>query len=117
MSFPLSLRRVIAHREYPLYGANAEVIACLENSGVLTQILPKSLDDDQILIRALASPSYPERILCGKECIKGIWRTFVPFGPFTLLDKLAEFEFNREFYSGYRDHVTHQLKVALLGLY
>lgn len=117
MTNPVGFRRIVAHREYTMYGANAEIFACLESLGILDQILPAHLNAEQILIRALASPSYPERILCGKECIKEIWKVFVPFGPFTLLDRLAEFEFDREFYTGYRDHVTHQLKVALLGLY
>ena len=114
---PIRSRHTIGHREYTSYGANAEMLAYLENSGSLSRLMGKDVSWIHAIIRAIASPSYAERVQFGKECVKRIWQMNVPFGPCYLLPILSEFEFDRAFYSGYRDHVTHQLKVLLLGLY
>ncbi len=111
------LGRSVSHREYTTYGVNAEMLACLTKSNWFKRIFSSDYLEENILFRAIASPSYAERVQCGKSCVNEIWKNIVPFGPYPLLDLLSEFEFDRQFYSGYRDHVTHQLKVFLLGIY
>jgi hypothetical protein len=107
----------LAHREYVVYGANAEILICLRESGVLNEVFPPEIIEKGVLVRALASSDYSERIFLGSDCVLALWRKWVPYGPFPLLRELSKFEFDRAFYPGYRDHSTHQLKVALLGLY
>ena len=111
------LRRKIAHREYSAYGINAEMFACLKKTNWLNIIMKNDDENENLLFRAIVSDNFAERVMCGKKSIQNIWKQLVPFGPYQLIDLLSEFEFDRKFYSGHRDHVTHQLKVFLLGLY
>jgi len=51
------------------------------------------------------------------ELCEKIWSTYPELGVCPMLSLLAEAEYNRSFYPKYRDHVTHSLKVFLLGLF
>jgi hypothetical protein len=49
--------------------------------------------------------------------MRDVWEIDLALGPYPFAEILAQFEFGAKFYAGYRDHVLHQLRVYLLGLY
>jgi tetratricopeptide (TPR) repeat protein len=69
------------------------------------------------LFRALGSNDHTHRLAYAKGLMKDLWEVELGLGCYPFADVLSEFEFGRQFYSGYRDHVLHQLRVYLLGLY
>ena len=112
-----SLRKSYVHRTYIIYGPNAHIIEWLNNSEILDKYFKDANLTEGILFKALGSPSYAERVSSSKIIIESIWYSFPEFGPYPFIETLSEFEFDRIFFSEYRDHVTHQLKVFLTGLY
>ena len=49
--------------------------------------------------------------------MKELWEAEIGIGPYPFSEILSLFEFGGKFWDGYRDHVLHQIKVYLLGLY
>jgi hypothetical protein len=110
------VERHINGRTYHLHGANADLLAWIDGSPLAASVLGRaSIHTDQLAI-ALGGDWPQERVLSSKEVIRRLWATHPELGPYPFLDTLSEFEFDRMFYAGYRDHVCHQLKVFLLGL-
>lgn len=66
---------------------------------------------------ALAAPNYDDRVIHSQLIITTAWSKQAGLGPYLLLDRLSQMEHDRVFHDSYRDHVCHQLKVFLLGLY
>lgn len=111
------LTKLINHREYSVYGPNATFIDWTRTSDLAEYIFEKSETNEDILFCALGSSNIEERIVSAKKAIKALWYSYPELGPYPFLETLSDFEFGRKFYSEYREHVIHQLKVFLTGLY
>ena len=98
-------------------GINSELINWLRDYEHLENILPDKKDLETYLIPAICNKDQHERVKNSKAIIKALWYKHDVLGPYPFLETLSEFEFDRKFYHGYRDHSSHQLKVYLLGLY
>jgi hypothetical protein len=107
----------IKHRSYHLYGPNAELVRWSVNSQLANRIFETARITEDDLFLALGGDWRKDRILHSKELINRLWNAHQFLGPYPFLDTLSTFEFAGEFYPQYRDHVCHQLKVYLLGLY
>ena len=103
--------------ECSVYGPNRSLIEWTRNSRFAEGILEQAKINTDVLFRAFGSQDYLDRIKASKEAIKSLWYSYPELGPYPLLDLLSEFQFENFFYPEYRDHVAHQLKVLLLGLY
>jgi hypothetical protein len=113
MPLPPSIPFRDGHHTYYLTGANANlwnVITDRKHERVLGGI-PKDT-----FARALAGEDDNIRSDASKKVIGHLWEAHPALGPYPFIHTLSKFEFKREFYEGYRDHVSHQLKVFLLGL-
>jgi serine/threonine protein kinase len=69
------------------------------------------------LLRALAHTSANQRILDSQSVIRDLWREDRGLGPYPLLKVLADFQTGHAYYRAYRDHLVHQIRVWVLGLY
>jgi hypothetical protein len=94
---------------------NARLVYWAVNSNLADKVRINDLEEK--LFMALGERDHDRRIYCAKALIDKIWHNEPGLGPYPFLDTLSHFEFNRWFYEGYRDHVGHQLKVYLLGLF
>jgi len=98
-------------------GINSELINWLRGYKHLESILPDINDFETDLIPAICDKDHRKRVAHSKEVIKILWYNHPVLGPYPFLETLSDFEFDRQFYQGYRDHASHQLKVYFLGLY
>lgn len=107
----------IGGHDYVIYGANADLVAWVETSDLAAQALgPAKVTIDDLYLAFGAEPD-AARTDYSKSVIKKLWYSEPVLGPYPFLDTLSFFEFDRLFYANYRDHVCHQLKVYLLGLF
>jgi CheY-like chemotaxis protein len=109
--------RVINGREYILRGVNQQIYSFLSYKGVFRKIFKGINDYDDRLYRALGGSQYDENVGEAKSLLSDMWNLEIGLPPYLFIDMLSEFEFGRAYYIGYRDHVTHQLRVYLLGLF
>lgn len=109
--------KYINGREYELRGVNRQIYSFLARNNVLPNLLKGIYEYDSRLFRALGSNQYDESLGESKKLLLDIWNMEVGLPPYLFIDTLSEFEFNRTYFKGYRDHITHQLRVYLLGLY
>lgn len=100
-----------------IYGINANIIQWIRNSEFAQRILSIVPSFEEKLFLSLGTNSESLSIQASKEFIKELWDYYPQLGPYPFLETLSEFQFQRVFSSEYRDHVSHQLKVFLLGLY
>jgi hypothetical protein len=111
------IKKTIENHEYIVYGANADLITWIQSAALASQALnPANITVDD-LFRAFGSHTESARVDWSKKLVKRIWHSDPTLGPYPFLDTLSEFQFDRLFYPNYRDHVCHQLKVYLLGLF
>lgn len=109
------INRTIDGREYWLYGPNAEILKWIGGSPLGRKLFAKSeMDEDRLF---LALSKHEMQAVAAKDAIRAFWYAYPEFGPYPFLDTLSKFEHEGVFYGDYRDHVIHQLKVYLLGLY
>src|ERR1041384_6390137 len=103
-----SITHRVGGRNYHITGANAD----------LWQIATERFENRQLdtLARAFGSSDDNERVEASKQLVCELWQVHPELGPYPFLDSLSKLEFERAFFSRYRDHVCHQLKVYLLGL-
>nr|WP_320012725.1 hypothetical protein [uncultured Desulfobulbus sp.] len=100
-------------------GINADIVDWLLNDGnvIFSKIfVENNVSIDELFLALGLRNSEDRRDEC-KNIIKKIWDGYGCFGPYELLDYLFTLETKGVFYSEYRDHVSHQLYVFLLGLY
>lgn len=110
-----STSKSIGRHTYTLYGVNADILHWVRGSDLARAALePAGVGEDDLFI-ALGATDYNERVEKAKRVIHKLWFHEQALGPYPFLETLAEFQFG-SFYSGYRDHVCHQLDVYLLGL-
>lgn len=108
---------IIDGHEYIAYGVNADLIRWALDSQLAQGVLGGAgVTIEKDLFRALAADPQ-ERVVWSKKVIKLLWDAHPMLGPYPFLEILSEFEFDRQFHPNYRDHVCHQLKVFLLGLF
>ena len=110
-------RHRIQQELFHLNKVNAEIVYFLDKYGYLEQVFSGIPNYQDRLFRALASTDHNQRLAYGKQLMQDLWEIELALGVYPFSDVLAEFEFGGQFYRGYRDHVIHQLRVYLLGLY
>ena len=94
-------------------GINSELINWLRGYKHLESILPDINDFETDLIPAICDKDHRKRVAHSKEVIKILWYNHPVLGPYPCLETLSDFEFDRQFYQGYRDHASHQLNIHL----
>ena len=111
--------KTIDGQDYAVYGVNADLIDWIGDSALAQAALGPAGADKLIdkLFLAFDSQTDAARVRHSKDIIRDLWNAHAALGPYPFLDVLSEFEFDRRFYANYRDHVCHQLKVYLLGLF
>ena len=72
---------------------------------------------DRYLLADALGPNETRRYDASINLITIIWKQHPELGLMPPYDYFSKLEYSRAFYKGYRDHVTHMLKVYLLGLY
>lgn len=113
----VKLTKKIGYHECIVYGPNATLLKWAQESQLAEFILKSSKIDTETLYIALGSQAPQQQIITAKDTICKLWYSYPELGPYPFIETLSEFEFNRIFYPDYRDHVIHQLKVWLMGLY
>ena len=102
---------------FQLNKVNAEILYYLTKQGAL-EIAFKGINNfKDKLFRCLGLNDYNKRLYYGKNLMKELWESELGLGPYPFAEMLSEFQFGGQFWNGYRDHVLHQIKVYLLGLY
>ena len=101
----------------PVFGPNAVMLDWARRSELTRSVLYRSGLGERDLRIALC-PINPEKALIrAKKDIRALWGAYPELGAYPFLDTLSDFEFNRRFFPEYREHVIHQLRVFLTGLY
>jgi hypothetical protein len=113
----LSIEETVGKKIYKLYGANYDLMDWFKNSELGKAISSQANISNDEIFQALGGDWPQECINVSRELIKKLWYSFPSLGQYPFLDTLSEFQFGGIYYSGYRDHVCHQLKVFLLGLF
>lgn len=113
----IKLRRLIDRTEYIIYGADAEMALQVINGGMLHKLIEE--DDEKIKDWIFKSLNENERIsyIAASHLSVGILKKILGVDISSLYDALKDFENRREFYRAYREHVVHQWRVFILGLY
>ena len=111
------LTKIIGGKKYSVFGVNTDLINWARSSPLIAQSFGEAKVSEDDLFRSFDSTSDVERVEFSKQVIKKLWYSQPVLGPYPFLDTLSMFEFDRFFYPNYRDHVCHQLKVYLLGLF
>ena len=89
-----------------------------DQSTMLKEALLGVKDGRDRLIEVLAPNTEQGTALLGAErLIQDIWLADGGLGPYPLLGRLAENQLDRVYYPFYRDHLVHQVRVWVLGLY
>jgi len=112
-----SLKKQLGHNEFTLYGANADLVEWIRSSKFAQETLGMAKLEEADLFPALGARNEGDVVKHTKKVILKLWESYPSLGPYPFLEQLSRFEFDRFFYADYRDHVSHQLKVYLLGLY
>lgn len=115
----ISLKRIIDKREYKIYGVDAEMVYAVLKSGMLYSILDGEIEKDTIENLVYESLSSQEKIsyLATSEISVKILEKAIGINISNLYNQLKDYENKGGFYSSYREHVVHQWRVFLLGLY
>ena len=94
----VQIRRQIAHREYSLFGANAEIYACLERTGMLESFLSEELRRDIVgsFVPPFERPEAREGRLLGPVSRGARLRVSTPFTKRGGVPKLTREETERE---------------------
>jgi len=110
---PITLQ--LGHRSYSLWGIDAEVVGSLLERGALDWI--PHPDIQAALVQALKEPDPIERTKFAMALMSDIWAAAGCFGAYPFVEILAVLEQGQAFHPSHRDHVVHQLRVFLLGLW
>lgn len=109
--------RVINRAECTIYGADAEMTFPVINNAALNRLVggdsEKIIDD---IYKSLSDNERTSYIAASNISIK-ILKNAIGIDITGLYDVLKDFENRGEFYSAYREHVIHQWRVFILGLY
>ncbi len=109
-----------------LEGSTAEHIRFLMQTDALTPGFSGSMLDEALvdaengrdkLIEALSHSNPNRRVITSQELIADIWNGDRGLGPYPLLKELGRCERSGVYHFRYRDHIVHQLRVWVLGLY
>lgn len=104
--------------EYILYGADAEMVNAILKGDILHKLLPKKEETEMTgLIYKSLSENARDSYLAASELSVAILNNSLGINIEKLYEKLKDFENTGEFYCSYREHVVHQWRVFLLGLY
>ena len=118
---PVEQLEIYRHRcgsdHFHLSKVNAEIIYYLDKAGYLDVSFYGITNYKDKIFRALASNDHRIRQAYGKDLLQALWEIEFGLGCYPFAEVLSHFEFAGKFYLQYRDHVLHQLRVYLLGLY
>lgn len=111
--------RIIDRTEYTIYGVDAEMVFQVIHSGILHKLIDEDELDERIEDYMFKTLSNNERIsyIATSQISVEILKRILGIDIGGLYDQLKEFENRGEFYSAYREHVVHQWRVFILGLY
>lgn len=109
--------RLIDRTEYTIYGVDAEIVFHVIKGGVLHKLLNE--DDEKIENWIFKSLNENERTsyIAASHISVQILKNVLGVDISSLYDALKNFENRGEFYRAYREHVVHQWRVFILGLY
>lgn len=121
---------------YPLFGVNAELVKWLwhgldspnrkgEKQSLVRRALLRAADfqgDEGIerlkaKLLVILGGALGHDFQAAEEFMYEHWHAHIELGPYPCPYFLGELQSSATFYPDYRDHVAHQLKVYLLGLY
>jgi len=102
---------------YQLYKVNAEITCFLDKAGYLESTFYGIPNYKDKLFKALGANDHRVRQAYGRELMQALWEIELGLGCYPFAEILSRFEFAGKFHLKYRDHVLHQLRVYLLGLY
>ena len=123
MMIPFTTEQIeeLRHRKgneiFCLNKINAEIVYFLDKTSNLVEPFKGVENYRELIFRCLGSNDHSKRMLHGKKLMKELWEAEIGIGPYPFSEILSLFEFGGKFWDGYRDHVLHQIKVYLLGLY
>ncbi len=112
--------------ECSLYGGPAEHWRYMKSAGAfdsgsyesaLSEALDGVKDGENRLLLSIGHPDAETRVLYSRELIADLWRADRGLGPYPLLELLGDYERDGVYYYKYREHLAHQVRVWLLGLY
>ncbi|RLC11966.1 MAG: hypothetical protein DRI57_18240 [Deltaproteobacteria bacterium] len=111
------LRKNIGSRQYIVYGPNAVILEWARHSDLAKSVYDRRELTEGTLFQAVCTTNPEEMCIHAKKAIQALWRSYPELGPYPFLETLSDFEFSQQFFPGYREHVIHQLRVFLTGLY
>lgn len=119
MSKIIANSKIIGKKEYIIYGADAEMVCVVLRSRMLDILLEGEMKKDEIenlVYKSLSAQEKTSYSAASEISIK-ILKKAIGINVRTLYDQLKDYENRGEFYYLYREHVVHQWRVFLLGLY
>ncbi|MCP4148738.1 MAG: hypothetical protein GY757_13405, partial [bacterium] len=111
------LSKDIGGKKYEVFGPNAIMLKWARHSDLAQSVYGRSGLTEDTLFRTLCPINPDDRQIHSKKAIQSLWLAYPELGPYPFLDTLSDFEFNRQFFPAYREHVIHQLRVFMTGLY
>ena len=111
---------------FALYGVNVELMRWIDTGlargGIAQRVLcVASPYKDETVLRdtmlAVLGGGLGHDFQAAEDFMYAHWHAHPEIGPYPCPKLLGEYQTDGIFYRGYRDHVVHQLRVYLLGLY
>lgn len=96
-------------------GINQQLIDWACKSDLYKKALGEHFEKTNDLLDQALGPNETYRYMATYELMKNIWETHPELGINPEYKLLSESEYGGEFYSSYRDHMTHMFKVFILG--
>jgi hypothetical protein len=100
-------------RRYQIQGVEAMIYRFLRNRRILQRVFAGVPDYDNRLFLALGGHSAKEAV----ALMSDLWHAEPGLFRYPLADRLGEMESGAAYWEGHREHLVHQLRVYLLGLY
>lgn len=103
-----------------VYGVNATLVKFAAESDLCKAAMsPYKEQELENCLYSILSPNTDDiqAINTATQIIKKLWTHQRVLGPYPLIETLEYAQCHSCFYEGYRDHLIHQIKVFLLGIY
>lgn len=100
-------------RVYEIQGVEAMIYRFLRNRGILQRVFGGVPDYDNRLFLVLGGHSAKEAV----DLMSDLWHAETSLFRYPLADRLGEMESGATYWKGHREHLVHQLRVYLFGLY
>lgn len=113
----IKLNRLIGRTEYTIYGADAEMAFYVIKGGMLHKLLKETDAEIEDMVFQSLNENERTSYIAASHISVEILKKVLGVDISSLYDALKDFENRREFYRTYREHVVHQWRVFILGLY